>query len=285
VTDSPQTRGFSTASTQLPKQTSRSELCQPINITFVHIRSAPSADIMGNDGFIFVAQGPTSMGFSQATRTKIRRQAMKAVGAKRRKTARPASVYENRRQSPPDSRTNILVESRPLTPSVRRVPDAGDIAWTAEEIICDPTTLGIPRPLPASGMQLIIHHSGFSPMDLANLDTGAPNLASSILANKSYDLATLLSYPTWNFLTIIPSRVGNLSCMDDAVQALMGKARLVLGHAPPKVERLVLCTYGKALKGLQDAVNQGSEWIDISLICAAQILALFEVSPTSPQFS
>lgn len=72
---------------------------------------------------------------------------------------------------------------------------------------------------------------------------------------------------------------GHIPCLDDAMQAVVTQVQANLRpHSPPS-ERAILLKYGKALKSLQEAIN-GPSWEGPEVLCATQLLALFEVSLT-----
>lgn len=87
-------------------------------------------------GFEFVMQNPND-NVSRETRTRIRRQAMKAVGATRRKP--------------------VLLRSSSSGMAIR------------DPVRRDQRSLGPPPSMPLSGLELLVRDRGLDPMDLSAL--------------------------------------------------------------------------------------------------------------------
>lgn len=65
------------------------------------------------------------------------------------------------------------------------------------------------------------------------------------------------------------------------MQAVVAQVQVNLcPHSAPS-EPAILLKYGKALKSLQEAIN-GPSWQGPEVLCATQLLALFEVSWMQP---
>lgn len=242
--------------------------------------------------FEFVIQGPKSNGFSKETRTRIRRQAMKAVGAARRQSGRYGK--HNQRQSPPELRQKTIDIALRLAPQACVVEegktgrkDTADASWPSDRTC----SLTVPSPMPLSGIDAMVRDHGICPTDLSALTSAhIGRVASKILSSHSRMLVSLLSYPSWSYFSMIPGRFGYSSCLDDAVLCLMGKARILLAPSSKTSETLILSNYGKALQSLQSAVNNPALCTSADVLCATEVLALFEVSlkgtsPAIPQIS
>lgn len=74
---------------------------------------------------------------------------------------------------------------------------------------------------------------------------------------------------------------GQLQCLDDAMQAVIAQVQTNLCPQSGPSDRDILVKYGKALRSLQEAIN-GSLWDGPEVLCATQLLALFEVSSHPP---
>lgn len=74
---------------------------------------------------------------------------------------------------------------------------------------------------------------------------------------------------------------GHLECLDDAMQAVVAQVQAKLSPQSAPSDREILTKYGKALRSLQEAINSAL-WAGPEVLCATQLLALFEVSLNPP---
>ncbi|KAF4613431.1 hypothetical protein G7Y89_g15456 [Cudoniella acicularis] len=202
------------------------------------------ADSTQND-FKFVMQDP-NRSFTKKTRTVIKKQAMRAVGATRRKT------------DPSSNKNSTIVLRRPT----RR--DLG---------------LGHPLPpMPLSGLELLVRDRGIDPIDLSALTSiHIGTIASTIFASEPSRLSGVLLCHQRSYFSFIPSRFGHSLVLDDAFRCLITvvHSMLVPDHKPSQ-DKILSC-YGKALHSLQSAVSDPAARYSTEAICATAILALFEL--------
>lgn len=237
---------------------------------------------MATSSFEFVIQDPQNNGFSQATKTKIRRQAMKAVGQARRQTSR------QKKHKLPET-TPVALEAEYVAEMVRRdslciktnqLPDSASSQSTTS--VRNGTDLASPSPpMPASGLELFILDHNVSPTDLSALTSihvGA--VASIVLADGAAKLRQLLSFRQHSYFEHLYSRYGRSPCLDDAVQALILKAQELLAPSEKTSNAMVLSQYGKALNSLQAAFSDEDRWTDPDTLCATALLAMFDVRHT-----
>ncbi|OCL12160.1 hypothetical protein AOQ84DRAFT_420790 [Glonium stellatum] len=181
---------------------------------------------------------------SKADRVRIRRQAMKAVGISRRQ--RGNYGQHNLRQYP-----------------------VYEIAW-ANEIPAHPSS---------KGFELMRIEYGVDILDLSGLITiHVGRTAAQILASDRALLARLLQCKQqWSYLSYLPSRYGYSDCLDDATRCVAAKMRQIVLTTDQLPDATVLSHYGKALKSLQAAVNDPVSCLKSDILCATEILALFEL--------
>lgn len=74
---------------------------------------------------------------------------------------------------------------------------------------------------------------------------------------------------------------GHIACLDDAMRAVVAQVQANLCPESAPSDREILIKYGKALRSLQEAINSAS-WAGPEVLCATQLLALFEVSLNRP---
>lgn len=216
--------------------------------------------------FEFVIQDPQEK-FSKETKTKIRKQAMRAVGARRRsdgpKSPSPTSISRQRQGR--DS------EKMPYSVS-----------------------------MPLSGLELLVRDRGIDPIDLsalASVHMGAmlvaPNCprkctdhrlyrASDIFSTQPTRLSSVLSCRQRSYFSFIPPRFGQAAVLDDAFRCLVTAVHSLLVPDHKSNPRVILHCYETALHSLRSAVSDPTVRYSSEVLCATAMLALFEVSDPSP---
>lgn len=192
--------------------------------------------------FEFVMQDPNES-FSREIQTTIRKQAMRAIGATRRRSHRrsPTSIsrYRTRRDS--------------------------DLAHPLP-------------PMPLSGLELLVKDRGIDPIDLSALSSiHIGTMASIILSSDPNRLSGVLSCRQRSYFSYIPPRFGQVSVLDDAFRCLITVTHSMLVPAHKSSQKTILSYYGRALYSLQSAVNDPSLRYSVEVLCATAILALFEL--------
>jgi hypothetical protein len=215
-------------------------------------------------GFEFVIHSSDgNAGTSKADKTRIRRQAMKAVGISRRQRGNYGQY--NLRQYP------VYIDSQQQTIGTYNDPPKAvqEIAWTN----------AIPAQLSSKGFELMKIEYGVDILDLSGLITiHVGRAAARILSSDRALLVRLLRCKQqWSYLSYLPSRYGYNACLDDAMRCVAAKMRQIVFSADQQPSSIVLSLYGKALKSLQAAVNDPVSCLEPNVLCATEILALFEV--------
>lgn len=100
----------------------------------------------------------------------------------------------------------------------------------------------------------------------------------SAMARNSDLLATILGKQTSSYLQFVPSRYGHKPYLTAVVDCLVAKAHSILHPHDTKMSARVLMLYGQALRAVQTAVSDGEASRDADLLCAVQMLSLYEVS-------
>ncbi|KAH8897956.1 hypothetical protein GQ53DRAFT_791642 [Thozetella sp. PMI_491] len=197
-------------------------------------------DELDDDGFAFVLHRPNEK-LSQETRSKIRRHSMKAVAAARNRSNGGAFNYyrmRKRREAPPS----------PLPP------------------------------IPLSGLELLVRDRGIDPMDLSALTSvHMGTIASAMLQATPSQLSDVLLCRQWSYFSFIPPRFGHVPALDDAFRCLLIMAHSMLVPSYKPSNNIILASYGKALRSLQDAVNEPHYQCIAEVVCAAGMLALCEL--------
>jgi hypothetical protein len=143
---------------------------------------------------------------------------------------------------------------------------------------CLPFSLRVDSPMPLSGLEQLTAKIGLNVLDLSALTTAhIGQRATSFLAERPSRLVDLVTHRKVSYLNHVPTRYGCTYCLDDAVHCLITKARRVLigpGNAGCSTELTLYC---KALRSLQSAIDLEQGWRNPDVLCAIQVLSLYEV--------
>jgi hypothetical protein len=268
--------------------------------------SAIGVKMATNNSFEFVLHEPVK-GISKVTQTKIRRQAMKAVAAARRQagqygkhnlrqsavsfaqtdldlspTAVPIRIRDTRGAAVHKrsiAATDGGVEGRDQIPNQANARPAADRQT-------DITLYSLTSPVPLTGIELFMKHYSVRPADLSALTSirMAP-VAAQAFTTDPRTLKDLLSCRQWSYFEYLYARYGHSPCLDDAIRCLIVASQAVLAPSSKTSNAAVLSHYGTALKSLQKAINDPTRWSDPDTLCAANMLQLFDVSPSCPCLS
>lgn len=237
-------------------------------------------------GFEFVIQQTDQYHFSKETKTRIRKQAMKAVGESRRQSGRygqsnllqlPPGLARND-EPPADARTQQLVKRRQEAPACKRGK------WRIGQSGTDNTRpanqpFPLSPPMPLSGLQAVMRDYGIDLNDLSALTAiHIGPVASRIFATQPSKLPRLMAHPQASYIHNAQSRYGHYSCLDDAIICLSGKAQYLLTETPRISAAKVLSSYSRAISSLSAALSDPKRWLDPEVLCATEMLALVEVS-------
>jgi len=122
----------------------------------------------------------------------------------------------------------------------------------------------------------------FDVLDLSALTSfHAGRATAQALMHDPSRLIDVLRCKQWSYLSFLPSRFGHVDCLDDAARCLAAKARhqLLSPTNPPNV--IVVSLYSRALASLQSALSDPDRFLQPDVLCATEILAIYEVGGTS----
>lgn len=85
-----------------------------------------------------------------------------------------------------------------------------------------------------------------------------------------------------SFVEFVPSRYGSSECLTAATNCVLAKVKSLLAPQKLKDPEIVLRLYSKALQTLQDAISDKSSYLDADVLCATQLLSLYEVFQALP---
>ena len=136
----------------------------------------------------------------------------------------------------------------------------------------------IPPSLPASGYELTSIKSEFDIIGLSNLATLHINRAgrAAISQNPDHLVYQLRSSKQWSYLSFLPSLYGQIPCLSDATDCVIARARQIISPNQ-NWEATVIGFYVKALDSLQKALDSPKQRYKPEVLCATEILALYEV--------
>jgi hypothetical protein len=220
-----------------------------------------------------------------AVRALIRKQAMKKASAARRRDGNYGK--HNLRQYPVfilDESNNTSGERRDSWQDpdhqvdVARLRNAKKLAerqqWLAKFTLGEP----IPPSIPATDYELASLRSDFDILDLSTVATLHVNRAAraALSKNPQQFILQLRANKQWSYLSFLPSLYGQIPCLSDAVDCVIARARQIISPDRNR-DAVAISSYVKALDSLQKALDDPSERFKAEVLCATEILALYEV--------
>ncbi|KAL6901083.1 hypothetical protein GGI43DRAFT_403993 [Trichoderma evansii] len=200
-----------------------------------------------NNAFEFIFHAPNKR-LSRENHSKIRRHAMKAVGASRR-------VSNDVQSKPPSKCYKLARNNKVLSP---------------------------PPSMPLSGLELLVKDIGLDPLNFSSLTSvHIGPVASTLLQLDSSQLPGILTDRQWSYFSFIPSRFGHVVALDDAFRCLITAAHSLLVPNYRRSDEAILQCYGKALQSLQQAIYKPSNRYTAEILCAMGILSIFEILNSS----
>jgi hypothetical protein len=220
--------------------------------------------------FVFItSSGPPNQAESQAQRHQIRRQAMRDVAIARRQ--RGTYGQHNLRQYPvfyPNSEEGRVQAAFPQQESYEdgNADVTPDMLWKV-----------LPS-LSAQGYERARIDRGFDILSLSALTsvhiTGA---TVQTLSSDPERLRALLQEREVSWLDFIPLQYSQSDLLQVAVDCTLAQAQRLLCPNSAATESTVLRLYGNALFKLQAALSDKDRWSRPDVLCATQILAIYEV--------
>ena len=227
---------------------------------------------------------------NKASRRKIRRQAMRGIGAARKQDGTYGKV--NLRQLPilmeeavDNSVSTISELSRSSLSSNNQFQketrtheqnqsDQSYSTWSLHEQIYST----LPPPPSSKGYELARIQYG---VDLPQLSLLTKihfgRTAYRLLAKQPSMLWEMFRLDDWSYLGHVPQLYDQSNLIQDVTNCALARAQHSLGIDPMKPSPTVLRLYGKALASLQHALDDPSRLRDPLLLCATQIMELFEL--------
>lgn len=139
----------------------------------------------------------------------------------------------------------------------------------------------MPSRMPPSGFDMLVVEYGIHPQDLSGLTSiHIGPIASNVLGQGPTKLLPqVMRCRQWSYFDFVASRYGRgHPCLDDALRCIALKTRAVLVPDQRRYNTEALAQYGRSLRSLQRAIDDPKSWVSADVLCATEILSLFEVS-------
>lgn len=139
-------------------------------------------------------------------------------------------------------------------------------------------TKSIPPSMSARGYELTSMKSDFDILDLSTLSTLHVNRAArrALSQNPYHLIYQLRTFKQWSYLSFLPSMYGQIACLSHATDCVIARARQITSPNP-NWEAAVISFYVRALDSLQKALDCPRLRFRPEVLCATEILALYEV--------
>lgn len=243
-----------------------------------------------------------------AVRSMIRKQAMKQASAARKRTGNYGK--HNLRQYPIFLYEQELVKVDPMSKLKVCEVDVQDVDHQAATLTCNNITSNIktkrvpsrikskgnpptkdkfvgtlvvfpeaiPRGPSAQRFELTCAKANFDILLLSSLATLHVCRPVRQLLSQSPNrlVGQLQAYRRPSYFRYIPSRYDDVPCLRDAIDCVIARTQQIISP-DPTTERQALKTYVKALGSLQAALDDLEQWLQPEVLCATEILALYEV--------
>jgi hypothetical protein len=148
--------------------------------------------------------------------------------------------------------------------------------WLAKLSLAESLSAG----MSAKGYELTSIKTDFDILDLSTLATLHVGrfTRAALSQNPNHLIHQLRSNydPQLSYLSFLPSRYGQIGCLSDAADCVIARARYIV--SPNKTwEAAVITFYVKALDSLQKALDCPKQRFRPEVLCATEILALYEL--------
>jgi len=232
-------------------------------------------------GFVFIDQSiDGKVSANKATRRQIRKQAMRDAGLARRQ--RGGYGQHNLRQYPVYVETGASSSSASVADATNSTDDESTEA-TRQMWQVSSWRATIPTKLPIGPYEKLRRDLDFDITELSVLTTLAfARGAARALASQPDQLAGLLVSSNSSYLNFIPARYEDSPLLHSVLFCVAAQSRWLLQPLSVTTESAILTAYGNALQRLQEALDDSEARLHPDVLCATQVLGLFEVSVATP---
>lgn len=229
---------------------------------------------MGTKDFVFIDQSHEGkVSNNTVTRRQIRKQAMRDVGQARKQ--RGGYGQHNLRQYPVYIDPGESSSSTEEENGVR----GNDARYWHEWQVARKWTESIPTRMPIGAYEKLRRNLDFDVTELSLLTTlSFGRGAARALASQPAQLAGMLLASNSSYLNFVPSRYEDNPLLRDVLWCTAAQSRWLLQPQSMTAEAAILASYGNALQRLQTALTDPEQCLHPDVLCATQMLGLFEVS-------
>lgn len=253
--------------------------------------------------FVFINTSDPRLPANNGTRLTIRKQAMAKAAAARKQSGTYGKV--NLLQPPPQESNVTGASIRQSDENDMPQHEAGEVTVRYQEQTTQTITMGsdsslstaatsavppfpehaslqrpnIPANMPLTGYEAMRMKSNVDILDLSALTTyHVSRITAQQLATKPSYLINILRHRTWSFLSYVPSRWGNTLCLDHAVRCVVSRVQDYLSSPTGLPSPQSLNQYAVAIASLQKALSDPHQAISPDVLCATEVMALYEVA-------
>lgn len=238
---------------------------------------------MAGSEFVFVDQSDGGkVSNNKETRRQVRKQAMRDAGLARKQ--RGGYGQHNLRQYP-----NFAGDEEPSAPTQpMHQEDQADVdgpIWREWETAYQLAKV-VPKKLPPGTYDRLRSSIDFdvtvlAPVTALSFGRGA----ARALAKEPTKLVNLLLSCNTTYLNFLPGRYHGNPLLSDVLYCTAAQSRWLLRPGPINAETAILAAYGNALQRLQTALTDPEQCLDADVLCATQLLALFEVRLSRTEYT
>ena len=135
----------------------------------------------------------------------------------------------------------------------------------------------LPGSLNSTGYEAMRNRYDFDLLDLSGLTPlHIGKTTAQPLQQTPSRLREVLRCRQWSYFSYLPRRFGNTQCLDDAIRCVSARVRQWLTN-PAGPTYPILLLYSKAVTSLQAALDDISQCMSPDVLCAVQILSIFEL--------
>lgn len=229
--------------------------------------------------FVFIDQsGEGKVPTSKTTRRQIRKQAMRDAGLARKQRGDYGQC--NLRQYPvflatEDSIRNPPDQEHETVDAETQAEAANDRMWEIERQWKE----RIPTKMPTGEYENLRKNLDFDITELSLLTTQSFGRgAARALASQPAQLSGMLLVSDSSYLNFLPTRYKENPLLRDALFCTATQSRWLLRPQSRIADTAILASYGNALQRLQEALTDPDQCLHPDVLCATQVLGLFEVS-------
>lgn len=207
---------------------------------------------------------------------KTRREIMQKVAQKRK--AEPKHRHPNSRQLPIFMPRYGFNESATEYKQVQALSMAERPSQTKPESVHIQTdTLRLQTP--SSAYSAVLAKTNLHFLDLSLLTSvGVGRYTGQRLLENPQTVAHFFKGRNWSYFQYIPLYYQQSVLIRSATDCVLARVRCLLTPDDKSWELLALSAYSRALSQLQDAMDSTSQRLTAELLCATQLLGLYEVS-------